>query len=154
MNENVDIRRELFKKPNIENERGEFERVGEKFGIDSSVLMFLAQEGHMTRLNDGLLERIENTDAYDVKSGDWAMLQDMLSNPVSTHQRDWQSIHEALRSGSSLDAPIVIKFGDNYHLVSGNTRLMVARVMDVPLMVYVFEVDDNVTALPSLPATL
>lgn len=55
--------------------------------------------------------------------------------------RDWESVKTALEGGVPLDAPIIMKRGDQTHLVSGNTRLMVARAMGIRPQVWVFEVD-------------
>ncbi len=133
-----------FKLPNIENERGEFERVAQKFQIDSSVLMFLAREGQLVQLTESLLSNLENTDACDIEKDDFETLDRLLQNNSSFHQRDWRDLYTKLTSGTLIDAPIVMKYGNRYHLVSGNTRLMVARVLGITPQILLFTIEGDI----------
>jgi len=132
--------REYFKYPNIEKEEGEFDRVASEFGFETSVLMFLAQSGELVQMDEALLSKLENTDADSVGEGDWEAVHDH-SNPGGVHKRNWEDLRDKLEAGSVLDAPIIMKFGERYHLVSGNTRLMVARAKGISPKVLIFEAD-------------
>jgi hypothetical protein len=131
---------EYFKYPNIEKEEGEFDRVAVEFGIETSVLTFQAHNGELVQLTEDILNRLENTDANTFEVGDWDAVHDH-SNPDGVHKRDWESLKVKMDKGEVLDAPIIMKFGDRYHLVSGNTRLMVSRAKGVYPKVLIFEVD-------------
>lgn len=135
-------RKEYFKYPNIEKEEGEFDRVAKEFSIETSVLMFLAQGGELVQMDEALLSKLENTDADTVQEGDWEVVHDH-SNPDGVHKRDWETLKKKMETGEVLDAPIIMKFGNRYHLVSGNTRLMVSRAKGVYPKVLVFEIDVN-----------
>jgi hypothetical protein len=137
MKESVEQFPNLFKYPNIVNEQGEFERVGTEFGIDTSVLEYLAQNGELAELSEDVWQILENTDSLDISPGDYGKV-DELSKQVG---RDWETIHEALESGKTIEAPIVMKHEEKYHLVSGNTRLMVARAMGIRPTVLLFETE-------------
>jgi hypothetical protein len=141
MNESPEnSQKEYFKFPNIEREEGEFDRVAKELGIETSVLMFLAQSGELVEMDEALLSKLENTDARTVQEGDWEMVHDN-SNPDGVPKRNWEGLRNKLEAGSVLDAPIIMKFGERYHLVSGNTRLMVARAKGISPKVLLFEVD-------------
>jgi len=141
MNESLENgSKEYFKYPNIEKEEGEFDRVAKEFGFETSVLMFLAQSGELVQMDEALLSKLENTDADTVEEGDWEAVHDH-SNPDGVHKRNWEDLRDKLEAGSVLDAPIIMKFGDRYHLVSGNTRLMVARAKGISQKVLIFEAD-------------
>lgn len=141
MNESLEnARKEYFKYPNIEKEEGEFDRVAGEFGIETSVLMFQAHNGELIQLTEDLLNKLENTDANTFEVGDWDAVHDH-SNPDGVHKRDWESLKVKMDKGVVLDAPIIMKFGDRYHLVSGNTRLMVSRAKGIYPKVLVFEID-------------
>jgi len=141
MSENLEnSRKEYFKYPNIEKEEGEFDRVAVEFGIETSVLMFQAQNGELVQLTEEVLSKLENTDANTFDVGDWDAVHDH-SNPDGVHKRDWESLKTKMEKGEVLDAPIIMKFGDRYHLVSGNTRLMVSRAMGIYPKALIFEVD-------------
>lgn len=142
MNESPETNKEAFKYPDLEKERGEFDRVADTFGIDSSVLMFQAQDGELAQLSEDIWGKLENTDSNSFEAGDWDAVHDH-SNPDGEHTRDWESLRVKLESGTVLDAPIIMKFGDRYHLVSGNTRLMVARAKGLVPKVLIFEIDIN-----------
>lgn len=131
---------ESFIFPHIQEERGEFERAGKEFELDPEVLMFLAEEeGVMCQLSSEIWERLENTDSYGIKKDDWT--------EVGVHaregDRDWVTLKEKITKGETLDAPIIFKYGERYHLISGNTRLMVARALGLTPAVFIFEYKEN-----------
>jgi hypothetical protein len=132
--------KEQFKYPNIMKEEGEFERVAQTFGIEASVLMFQAQNGELVQLDNDVWDKLENTDANSFEAGDWEAVHDH-SNPDGEKKRDWEDLKNKLDDGAVLNAPIIMKFGERYHLVSGNTRLMVARAKGISPKVLIFEVD-------------
>ena len=142
MNESFETTPTYFKWPNIEKEEGEFERVAGTFGVDSSVLMFLAGEGELVDLDSDVWSELENTDSNSVEVGDWDAVHDH-SNPDGQHKRDWESLKKKMDSGTEMDSPIIMKIGNKYHLVSGNTRLMVSPAKGVIPKVLLFEVDEN-----------
>jgi len=129
-----------FKYPDIENEKVEFDRVAQTFGIETSVLMFEAHTGELVQLTDDVWNKLENTDANSFEVGDWEAVHDH-SNPNGQKKRDWEELRDKISKGTVLDAPIIMKFGDRYHLVSGNTRLMVSRAKGIQPKVLLFEVD-------------
>lgn len=136
--------REVFKKPDIQAEKGEFERVGQLFGIDDSVLMYLAQaEGSMVPLTDDLWSTLSNSDSFDIPVEG----HDVAERLAQSNGRDYHAVadrmYAGLVSGEALDAPIIMKHGNQYHVVSGNTRLMAARAYGVTPPVWLFEVDSH-----------
>ncbi len=131
--------KEYFKYPDILKEEGEFGRVAEEFGIDTSALMFQARNGELVQLTDDLLSRLENTEANTFDVGDWDAVHHN-SNPNGIFKRDWKTLKDKIDRGVVLDTPIIMKFGDRFHLVSGNTRLMVARAKGIYPKVLVFEI--------------
>ncbi len=136
MKESFEAKKEHFKFPDIEAEHGEFDRVAKTFGFDSGTLEFLAgEEGRMIDMGDELVLVLENSDVSKVKYGDW----DTVGNLAREYGRDWVDIKEKMERGTTLDAPIIMKYDDVYHLISGNTRLMVARALGIVPQVLLFE---------------
>ena len=142
MTESVEKGDNYFKYPDIQNEFGEFERVGKTFGIDSSALIFLAEQGELVTISDDIWSKLENTDSNSVEFGNWDAVHDH-SNPNDEFKRDWESLRAKMESGKTLDAPIIMKFGERYHLVSGNTRLMISRAKGIAPKVLIFEIDQS-----------
>ncbi len=129
-----------FKKPDVLAERGEFTRVAATFGFDEGVLMHVASnEGRLVPLSAVVWNELDNTDSNRFEIGEWSA----VAEHATAVGRDWQTIKEAFEKGQQYDAPIVMKFRDAYHLVSGNTRLMVARALGIEPRVWLFEVYDN-----------
>jgi len=137
MKESFNASSAVFKEPNIANEEGEFERVASTFNIDSSVLMFQAQLGNLVELSDEVWSMLENTDSNRYEEGGWGKVEEY----ATALNRDWHYLRDKLSKGAVLDAPIIMKFGSRFHLVSGNTRLMVARAMGIAPTVFIFDVD-------------
>jgi len=128
-----------FTFPDILAESGEFDRVAQTFGIESSVLQWAAGEGELTSLTEDIWKELTNTDSNRLAIGDWQAVEQNASQQEVV--RDWKSLQMALEESRSLDAPIVMKIGDLYHLVAGNTRLMVAKAAGVTPRVLLFSVE-------------
>lgn len=129
-----------FIQPDIFAELGEFQRVGELYGIDSATLMYVAEyEGELVPLSDVVWENLENTDSKDITAGDWATVE---HNSIVL-KRNYTDLRDKLQAGKEIDAPIIMRYKNSYHLVSGNTRLMVARALSMRPRVLLFEVFDN-----------
>ncbi len=138
MKESFEDGKEYFKYPNIEAERGEFERVSRTFNVDIDTLMFLAaEESRLIPLNASIWDVLENTDSNRLEKGNWGEVQ--ACSEAHTRIRDWKKFKNLEESSEPIAAPIILKFGDIYHLVAGNTRLMVARALGITPMVLMFE---------------
>jgi hypothetical protein len=136
MSESIESDKEQFIFPNLEEEYGEFERVAKIYGFDDvQHLISSARLGKMLPLSEDVWSRLENTDSYDINEGDFEQVAD-LSAMVN---RDWEVLREKMMAGSEIDAPIVMKHKDEYHVVSGNTRLMVARAAGIKPTILLFE---------------
>lgn len=138
MKESFEFTKEIFAFPDIEAERGEFERVAATFGVDSDTLIFLAQEeGKLVDLPMDVWDTLENTDSDTVVQGDWDRVGEIYSGPE--YHRDWREYRKRIEGGMSVDAPIIMKYDGVYHLISGNTRLVVSRALGITPKVLLFE---------------
>lgn len=132
-----------FVPPSIEHEVGEFERVATTFGksdAEKFIRNFVEalKNESLTPLSDDIWAKLENTDSWDIDQGDWAK----VAENADQVNRDWQSIKQAMEAGKNLDAPIIAKHGNTYHLVSGNTRLMVAKAGGAQPKVVIVAIDE------------
>jgi hypothetical protein len=101
-----------------------------------SVLEYQAQNGDLVTLEENVWSSLENSDSPTIEIGGWEQVQE-LSSQVN---RDWENLKNKLEQGTVLQAPIVMKFGDSFHLVAGNTRLMVSKAMGITPKVLLFEI--------------
>ena len=93
--------------------------------------MEASKQGQLVDLTEDLWSKLENTDSYDIKSGDWEKIEEYInfSNIENGSNRDWNDLKQKIEQGQQVDAPIILKYDDTFHLVSGNTRLMVSRAL-------------------------
>ncbi len=135
--------------PVIERETGEIERVGEEVFGNINKEEFLAhflkvaKTSSLVELSEDLWEKLENTDSYDIPLNDWSLVEEHAVGGHPDHPRDWRWYKKLCEEGDSIEAPIVVKKGNLLHLVSGNTRLMVARVLGLTPKVLLVELDDQ-----------
>ena len=135
--ESIENQKEQFIFPNLGKEYGEFERVAEKYSLTSArELITIARAGKLVTLSEDLWSQLENTDSYHINEDDFGQVAE-FSTMVN---RDWESLKDKIVAGQELDAPIVMKLQGHYHVVSGNTRLMVARAAAIRPKVLLFEV--------------
>ena len=138
MIENQESISERFIFPNVAKEYGEFERVAALYNLNVDKIIQIATQGQMVELSEDLWSLLENTDSYDIELGDWEFVASCADQQEVP--RDWKSLRDKLATATPVDAPIVMKCGDSLHLVSGNTRLMVARVAGIKPTILLFEV--------------
>jgi len=128
--------------PDLRYEMGEIERTAKTYAPDN-VQQFIhdfvvkAQKSSLVFLSEDIWSVLENTDSYDVQKGDW----DFVNYAATENDRDWTSKREAIKAGKEMHAPIILKIGDAYHKVAGNTRLMVARCLGIIPKVLIVEMD-------------
>lgn len=132
-----------FKFPDVKKELGEIERVAKEYGgeYEKEFITEFIKRGSkqaLSSLESWLWSKLENTDSNDVKKGEWEKVKD-LSDQV---RRDWEDIKKKMEDNTTMDAPIILKYKDTYHLVSGNTRLMVAKALGVTPRVMIVDMSD------------
>ncbi len=121
--------------PRVERESGEIERVAAVFDHDPKefgpAFCEVAERTDLVELSEDVWSHLENTDSFGIKVGDWNAVQEHAVDGHPEHHRDWNFHKTTMESGGDVEASIICKSGGIYHLVSGNTRLMVARALGV-----------------------
>lgn len=124
---------------NSSQEIGELQRVARTFRPEtpkSFVELFSTRLKDIISFNlsDIALKSLENTDALSVIKGDWDVLKlhmDEKKRKQPESVRDYNDLRTKMEKGSELDMPVIVKVGDVYHLMSGDTRLMVSRALGI-----------------------
>ncbi len=123
----------------VGDEPGEIERVARTFAPED-VPVFIerfyvrAENAREQELTEEVWARLDNTDSYDIAPNDFAQIEEHISHcnyGGNRTTRDWQYLKGKMERGEELDMPVIAHIGDVYHLVSGNTRLMVARALGI-----------------------
>jgi hypothetical protein len=139
-----------FIAPTIAEEKGEIKRVSiELFGnpdaqeTENFFLCFsaVARTAQLVELSEDMWKQLENTDSYNISLDDWSLVEKRAALGHSDQPRDWQLLKIQFEQGASIEAPIVLKTNSILHLVSGNTRLMVARALGITPKVLLVKFD-------------
>ena len=136
-----------FKFPSIEAELGEIERVAALYQGDNVArfkesFVEKAKNSILSELSEEDWQKLENTDSFDIAPGGWDSIEEHINhtNQTTGATRSWQIIKSKMENSEEIDAPIVLKHSGKLHLVSGNTRLMVARALGIRVQVLVVEI--------------
>jgi hypothetical protein len=83
-----------------------------------------------------LWSKLENTESTEIKKGEWKKAEEVAKKYDKTPP---SVLKKSLLKGD-YGRPMILKFGDRYHLVAGNTRLCTAAAMGMTPKVLIAEV--------------
>jgi len=126
----------------LDKEMDEFQRVVQDLsrdeGIDISVIDVIRafRNAEETLLPAEVWGKLENTESNQIKKGEMDKVKEIAkryrkSNPIKLAKK--------LIRGE-YDRPLILKFGDRYHLVAGNTRLSIAAALGMTPIVLIGEI--------------
>ena len=119
------------KKEYFKDEMDEIERAAQDLSRDNTYetsvkeILDVFKKAKETKLNDKVWKKLENTESNQIKKGEMDKVIDLAkkynkSSPLK--------LKDAILSGE-YRPPLILKFGDRYHLVAGNTRLCTAAAL-------------------------
>ena len=126
----------------LDKEMDEFQRVVQDLsrdeGVDISVIDVIRafRNAEETLLPAEVWGKLENTESNQIKKGEMDKVKEIAkryrkSNPIKLAKK--------LIRGE-YDRPLILKFGDRYHLVAGNTRLSTAAALGMTPIVLIGEI--------------
>lgn len=133
-----------WKKGLIQEEGGEFERVFKEFynqelqGNQELIdfIMNSYEKVNPISLCENTWSQLENSDSFYFQKGEW----DSMSKKMESHNRNWEIIRRGYENNTDMNMPIIARLPNKVlHLVSGNTRLSVARVQGVTPQVIIID---------------
>lgn len=143
--QNPDFKERLYegkKEENqLEKEVDEFQRVvqylSRKEGIDISVIDLVRafRNAEETLIPDEVWGKLENTESNQIKKGEMNKVKKLAKR---YRKSDPIKLAKKLIRGE-YDRPLILKFGDRYHLVAGNTRLSTAAALGIRPIVLIGE---------------
>jgi hypothetical protein len=83
-----------------------------------------------------VLMNLENTECNTIKKGE---MKKVIALAKKYNKQNPLELKKALESGD-YKRPLILKFGDRYHLVAGNTRLCTAMAMGIKPKVLIGEI--------------
>lgn len=132
------------KKESINDEVEELQRASQDLsrdeGIDVSVdkLAELFQDAGEVILSDDIWKKLENTESNQIKKGEMKKVEELAKK----YDKTPPSILKRALLKNEYNRPLIIKFGDRYHLVAGNTRLSTAAALGLRPDVLIADITD------------
>ena len=126
----------------LKSEMDEIERAAQDLnrneGIDVSVSdIFQAfDNAREVTIPQQVWDKLENTESNQIKKGE---MKKVLELAKKYNKQDPKELKVALKKGD-YKRPLILKFGDRYHLVAGNTRLCTAAALGIKPKVLIGEV--------------
>lgn len=115
----------------LKDEMDEFERVSqdlsrnENIDVSVSQLMDIFQQAREVTIPEKVWNRLENTECNQIKKGEMKKVLDLAKK---YNKQDPRELKKALVKGD-YRRPLILKFGDRFHLIAGNTRLCTAAAL-------------------------
>jgi hypothetical protein len=139
-------------KPDIKGEMDEFQRISQDLRRDEKIDISVEElvrafEGLKERtLTDDVWLKLENTESNEIEKGDIEAVNDIAKTYNKTNPN---KLIKAIKSGE-YHRPLILKMGDRYILIAGNTRLCTAAAMGVNPKVFIGEIGEEINESESL----
>jgi len=133
-------------KPDIEGEMDEFQRLSqdlrrdEKIDISVEELVRAFEGLKEQTLTDDVWPKLENTESNEIEKGDIVAVNDIAKMYKKTNPK---KLISAIKSGE-YNRPLILKMGERYILIAGNTRLCTAAAMGVNPKVFIGEIGEDI----------
>ena len=144
-------------RPDIQGEIEELQRVTQYLnrdeGVDITVhdLVNAFQKSKEVSLDNETWSQLENTESNEIEKGDFDAVMDIANKYDKSNPK---KLAEKLKSGD-YKRPLIVKFGDRYHVVAGNTRLCTSAALGLNPKVFIatIEVSDDLQEKKKIDAT-
>lgn len=136
-------------KPDIKGEMDEFQRLSQDLRRDEKIDISVEElvrsfEGLKEQtLTDDVWPKLENTESNEIEKGDIEAVNDIAKMYNKTNPK---KLIKAIKSGE-YERPLILKMGDRYILIAGNTRLCTAAAMGVNPKVFIGEIGEEVNEI-------
>jgi hypothetical protein len=136
---------ENFFRPNIEGEMDELQRAVQDLSRDENIDISVEQltkafdNSNEETLTDDIWTKLENTESNDIVKDDWRAVYSIAKKYNKT---DPMMLKKSIQKGT-YKRPLIMKLGDRYILVAGNTRLCTAAAMGANPMVFIGKVQGD-----------
>jgi hypothetical protein len=134
-------------KPDIEGEMDEFQRTSQDLRRDEKIDISVEE---LVRSFDGLNEqtltddvwpKLENTESNEIEKDDWVSVMKIAKRYKKTNPKKLKKDIE----DNEYERPLILKMGERYILIAGNTRLCTAAAMGVNPKVFIGEIGEDIT---------
>lgn len=131
-------------RPNLKGEMDELQRVVQDLSRDENIEMTVDElvdafnNSNEERISNNVWEKLENTESNEIEKGDMKAVHKIAKTYNKTNP---QKLAQSFADGD-YSRPLIIQFGDRYHLVAGNTRLCTAAALGIKPYVFIAKIGD------------
>lgn len=128
-----------WKTPDISGAKESIEELSDELFIDSDKVIGNFHNGKVVYLPKHKIDSIQNFNLNGIES--YLSAVDYIQNRQKSNPeyvRDWVSIRDALKKQEPVEAPVVMKYKKDFYLLDGKIRLMMAKILNIPIRVYLF----------------
>ena len=132
-------------KPNLKGEMDELQRVVQDLSRDENIeitvdgLVDSFNKSRESKLTSEIWEKLENTESNEIEKGDMKAVYKIAKMYNKTNP---QKLAQSFADGD-YKRPLIVKFGDRYHLVAGNTRLCTAAALGINPNVFIADINTD-----------
>jgi hypothetical protein len=115
----------IIVKPDLKGEMDELQRVVQDLSRDENIettvkeLVNAFNDSTEEPISDDVWSKLENTESNEIEKGDMKAVYKIAKTYNKTNP---QKLTQSFADGD-YKRPLIVQFGDRYHLVAGNTRL-------------------------------
>jgi len=130
------------RKKYLHHEMDEIERASQDLSRDEDIdvsvddLLNAFEIADEVRIPKEVWENLENTESNQIEKGEMDKVVELAKKYNKSNPNE---LKHALMSGD-YNRPLIVKFGNRYHLVAGNTRLCTAAALGVQPKVIIAEI--------------
>jgi hypothetical protein len=142
---------EKIVRPNIKGEMDELQRAVQDLSRDEDIQISVSQlveafeNSNEETLTDEIWAELENTESNEITKDNWKAVFGIAKKYGKS---DPSVLKKAIQKGT-YTRPLIMKLGDRYILVAGNTRLCTAAAMGVNPKVFIADVEEDMNEASS-----
>ena len=127
----------------LQDEMDEVERAAQDLSRDGDYetsvkeILKVLRKSKERILTDDIWKKLENTESNQIEKGEMDKVEDLAKK---YHKSSPKKLATAIKNGD-YQPPIILKFGNRYHLVAGNTRLCTAAALGINPRVIIGELN-------------
>jgi hypothetical protein len=131
-------------RPNLKGEMDELQRVVQDLSRDENIEMTVDElvdafnNSNEETISNDIWKKLENTESNEIEKGDMKAVYKIAKTYNKTNP---QKLAQSFADGD-YSRPLIVQFGDRYHLVAGNTRLCTAAALGIKPNVFIAKIGD------------
>lgn len=130
-------------RPDIEGEMDEIQRLSQDLKRDEDIdvsadeIVKSFENSEEQTLTDEIWVKLENTESNEIEEGDWDSVMKVARMYKKTNPK---KLKKSIETGE-YKRPLIVKLGERYILMAGNTRLCTAAAMGVNPKVFIADIE-------------